>query len=39
MDHLYYLCLVIVINFMSVHCYIVVIYRERADLLALLCDV
>ena len=34
-DHLCYLCLV----FESVHCCLVVTWRERADLLALACDV
>ena len=39
MDHLCYLCLVFFKVFVSVHCCLVVTCWERADLLALLCDV
>ena len=39
MDYLWYLCLVICHAFASVHCCLVVTCWERADLLALVCDV
>ena len=37
MDHLCYLCLVYA--FPSIHCYLVVTWWERADLMAIVCDV
>ena len=39
MDHLCYLCLVFVMLSRSVHCCLVVTCWERADLMALVCDV